>query len=195
MYIQFRQCRFVYFTSLTYTDPRVYHRFGGGSGRILLDNVACLGNEAMLGDCVHNGIGNHNCQHFEDAGILCSGTGIHVDCAKYRSLGTCTCLHVVLYAYAVKHDGHTFIPHNITVEEPCTESEHHCTFGTQLGRYGIPCVPEEYVCDSVMDCILGTDENCTGMQHHGVHSNNYFHDSHVPITSTILLYFLRDRAL
>ena len=58
----------------------------------------------------------------------------------------------------------------ISVEEPCTDSEHHCIFGTQLGEYEIPCVPEEYVCDGVVDCFLGTDENCTGMQHHSVYS-------------------------
>ena len=58
----------------------------------------------------------------------------------------------------------------ISVEEPCTDSEHHCIFGTQLGEYEIPCVPEEYVCDGVVDCFLGTDENCTGMQHHYAYS-------------------------
>ena len=54
----------------------------------------------------------------------------------------------------------------ITVEDPCTEGEHQCRFGTPLGGGKIPCIPEEYVCDGIEDCFLDTDEeNCTGMQH------------------------------
>ncbi|XP_063962816.1 deleted in malignant brain tumors 1 protein-like isoform X2 [Lytechinus pictus] len=46
--------------------------FGQGSGRILLDNVECDGDEASIADCPHNGIGVHNCGHQEDAGVVCS---------------------------------------------------------------------------------------------------------------------------
>ena len=46
--------------------------FGAGTGAIHLDNVMCTGNEARLEDCSHNGIGIHNCNHFEDAGVVCS---------------------------------------------------------------------------------------------------------------------------
>ncbi|XP_072176515.1 scavenger receptor cysteine-rich domain-containing protein DMBT1-like [Diadema setosum] len=45
--------------------------FGGGTGPIYLDNVACYGNEDSIFDCPHNGIGNHNCGHHEDAGVRC----------------------------------------------------------------------------------------------------------------------------
>ena len=57
-------------------DPRVVLEFGGGSGSILLDNVYCVGNETNLFECVHNGIGKHNCGHYEDAGVSC-GNFIH----------------------------------------------------------------------------------------------------------------------
>ena len=44
--------------------------FGGGAGRILLDNVGCSGGEERLEVCPHS-IGVHNCVHLEDAGVIC----------------------------------------------------------------------------------------------------------------------------
>ena len=49
-------------------------RFGSGasSQSILLDDVACNGSESLLIDCSHAGIGNENCGHGEDVGIICT---------------------------------------------------------------------------------------------------------------------------
>jgi hypothetical protein len=47
-------------------------RFGGGDALpILLDDVRCTGEEANLLACQRNEIGDNNCGHFEDAGVVC----------------------------------------------------------------------------------------------------------------------------
>uniref|UniRef100_G1TPC2 SRCR domain-containing protein n=1 Tax=Oryctolagus cuniculus TaxID=9986 RepID=G1TPC2_RABIT len=46
-----------------------------GEGRalpILLDDVRCTGSERNLLECAHAGVGTHNCDHQEDAGVECS---------------------------------------------------------------------------------------------------------------------------
>lgn len=49
-------------------------RFGPGTGRILLDDLSCDGTESRLIDCQHRGIGNSNCSHSEDVGLVCDAT-------------------------------------------------------------------------------------------------------------------------
>ena len=46
--------------------------YGEGTGPIWLDNVQCLGNESGIFACTHNGTGNHDCHHHEDASAECS---------------------------------------------------------------------------------------------------------------------------
>ena len=48
-------------------------QFGPGVGVIHLDDVQCNGSELRLANCSHRGVGVHNCFHFEDAGVICSG--------------------------------------------------------------------------------------------------------------------------
>uniref|UniRef100_M3XUP1 SRCR domain-containing protein n=1 Tax=Mustela putorius furo TaxID=9669 RepID=M3XUP1_MUSPF len=49
--------------------------FDGGTGHIMLDDVQCIGNEAKVWQCTHNGWFSHNCGHHEDASAICSARG------------------------------------------------------------------------------------------------------------------------
>ena len=57
--------------SVLCSDPVALQQFGGGFGYILLDNVQCVGVENSLSECQHRGIGTHDCNPFEDAGVRC----------------------------------------------------------------------------------------------------------------------------
>ncbi|XP_022096125.1 deleted in malignant brain tumors 1 protein-like [Acanthaster planci] len=57
------------------TEAASEARFGEGTGYILLDNVACTGEESRLEDCPNRGWREENCDHSEDAGVICSAMG------------------------------------------------------------------------------------------------------------------------
>lgn len=48
--------------------------FGQGSAHIWLDDTDCRGTEAALSECGARPWGINNCNHREDAGVVCSGT-------------------------------------------------------------------------------------------------------------------------
>ena len=70
------------FTSVIYNSahctgaiPISDTRFGRGDGLpILLDDMACNGSETSLTECA--GVRIHDCDHSEDAGVICEGTYI-----------------------------------------------------------------------------------------------------------------------
>ncbi|XP_065188628.1 scavenger receptor cysteine-rich type 1 protein M160-like [Sycon ciliatum] len=49
-----------------------YNQITNPSIPIMLDDLRCKGSEPTLFDCIHRGANRHNCNHREDAGVICS---------------------------------------------------------------------------------------------------------------------------
>ena len=47
-------------------------KYGDGTGAIFMDELQCSGSESSLGDCQFDGYGQHDCDHTEDAGVICN---------------------------------------------------------------------------------------------------------------------------
>ncbi|XP_053824338.1 deleted in malignant brain tumors 1 protein-like [Vidua chalybeata] len=67
-------CRYLGCGQVIAAPPRA--RFGPGRGPVWLDRLTCTGEEAAPHECRHRGWGVHSCQHSEDAGVVCAGSGL-----------------------------------------------------------------------------------------------------------------------
>ena len=62
-----------YFTCDTGGTPYYNAYFGGGTGPIFLDDVACTSSASQLLECSSSPVLAHNCDHNADAGVGCEG--------------------------------------------------------------------------------------------------------------------------
>lgn len=51
---------------------RSYYSEATAPMKIWVDELTCLGFETSINECQHSNWGEHNCQHKEDAGCVCS---------------------------------------------------------------------------------------------------------------------------
>ncbi|XP_044167376.1 lysyl oxidase homolog 3A-like [Acropora millepora] len=62
-------CRSLGYGSAAMATTNAY--FGRGIGKIMMDDVYCGGNEKSVMNCRHRGWHKSNCDHYEDAGVIC----------------------------------------------------------------------------------------------------------------------------
>ena len=70
------------YTSFSDGEPLCCGHYGEGTGPIWLDEVECSNFNSDILMCSHNELGDNNCGHREDAGVICSN-------GEYKSHLTC----------------------------------------------------------------------------------------------------------
>ena len=73
-------CRMLDFDGALTADIVYTEKKKIGESRVWLKSLSCVGNESSLFQCVHEGLGSHDCEGERKAGVLCRSKG-----AKYHS--------------------------------------------------------------------------------------------------------------
>ena len=64
-------CKSLGYPSALSENPQPTFGPGSDMASIILDDLVCTGEESNIAYCGHNGYGKHNCDHSEDAGVIC----------------------------------------------------------------------------------------------------------------------------
>ena len=79
--------------------------FGSGLDPIWLDNSVCNGDESSLLECNTNPIGQHSCNHSEDAGVKCNGIVV----VNVLNLTLMTTFTFKLFDICMAFSAHSFV--------------------------------------------------------------------------------------
>ncbi|EDV19474.1 uncharacterized protein TRIADDRAFT_62104 [Trichoplax adhaerens] len=156
-------------------QPLVMGQGGQGSANqpIWLDNVLCKGNETDIRNCQHSQFGVHNCDHTEDAGVICaSGTAVPVTptpsgpCHHWQfacdNNQKCIWFFDLCDNVTDCQDGsdEANCGGSTTVQPTGTTTTGQCGHGRFKCHNG-QCINSTYVCNKRADCADGSDElNC-----------------------------------
>ena len=71
-------CRILGYDKQNIAIPTLFNYFNGNLDvPVLLSEVQCNGTETRFLDCLSVNPGDHDCSHFRDAGVFCSGGSIY----------------------------------------------------------------------------------------------------------------------
>lgn len=70
-------CRLLGFGNGSLALPTRGGFFGFLDGPIFIDEVGCIGNETEFLQCASMDVGNHDCNRFRYAGVICTGEFLH----------------------------------------------------------------------------------------------------------------------
>ncbi|XP_064849582.1 deleted in malignant brain tumors 1 protein-like [Oncorhynchus masou masou] len=157
--------------------------FGGGKGEIWLDDVECSGNEESLLSCSSDGLGSHNCGHFEDAGVICedqsAGLTVRIVDGPNHCSGRVEVYHDGSWG-TVCDDNWGFLDAQVVCRElscgPATEAPHQAYFGEGSGSIlldDVACMGSE---GSLLECNSG-----------GIGNHNCGHDEDASVTCMMVV--------
>ncbi|XP_050959102.1 immunoglobulin superfamily member 1 [Labeo rohita] len=139
--------------------------FGQGSGSIWLDDVECSGSEGTLTQCSHRGLGTNNCNHGEDAGVVCSGE-LQMPTLSLTST-------------------HAVVSPGENIQFRCTTPKPRCNVNAefQLFRNG-PSISSQKHVSSVTFSLVNVD-----VSHQGSYSCQYSYQNNIksPLSNTVII--------